>query len=73
MIKAPKKYIVSLVLFYMIRRVKYSNNTLIINKLSYLIELKPKVNSLFIEISLYLKRDTHASKRQTTSNPSIIL
>ncbi len=40
MIKAPKKYIVSLVLFYMIRRVKYSNNTLISNKLSYLIILK---------------------------------
>ncbi|VTY05562.1 Uncharacterised protein [Prevotella melaninogenica] len=30
-------------------------------------EPKTKVNSLFIEISFYLKRDTHASIRQTTS------
>ena len=51
----------------MIRRVKYSNNTLISNKLSHLIELKPKLNSLFTEISSSLKRDTHAFIWQTTS------
>lgn len=56
----------------MIRRVKYSNNTLISNKLSYLFVLKkPKLNSLFIKISFYLKRETHASKRQTTSAHSL--
>jgi len=57
----------------MIRRVKYSNNMLISNKLSHLVGLKPKLNSLFIEISSYLKRDHTRFQTANDFCPSIIL
>jgi len=57
----------------MIRRVKYSNNTLISNKLSHLIELKPKLNSLFTEISSSLKRDHTRFHMANYFCPPIIL